>query len=150
MGSPWGQRHWQRPFLELLLLGEHWQAPLRSLAHPTACRDQCWDTLGKVTNRTRTQPHLSADRHPNLPENTVTSRPALPFTHQWAGTSQSVQESAPGSGHASPTRGQTLDAREPQSAEPACPQQARPYPGTSWPWPSLLAGQHSLRMHLTP
>ena len=35
-------------------------------------------------------------------------------------------------------------------ADSVCSQQARPYPGTSWPWPSLLAGQHSLRMPLTP
>ena len=61
---------------ELLLLGEHglWQAPLRDLARPTACRDQCWDTSGKVANWTGTQPTCQQTGCLKLPETTVASR----------------------------------------------------------------------------
>jgi len=61
---------------ELLLLGEHglWQAPLRDLARPTACRDQCWDTSGKVANWTGTQPTCQQTGRLKLPETTVASR----------------------------------------------------------------------------
>ena len=34
--------------------------------HPTACRLQCWDTLGQITNRVGIQPYQRVDRLPKV------------------------------------------------------------------------------------
>ena len=72
--------------------------------HPIACRHQCREAPGQITNRVGTQPHPSADR---LPKGVLSMQPpliisldtALPTrwtrpssTHQWAATSLSHQE----------------------------------------------------------
>ena len=72
--------------------------------HPIACRHQCREAPGQITNRVGTHPHPSADR---LPKGVLSMQPpliisldtALPTrwtrpssTHQWAATSLSHQE----------------------------------------------------------
>ena len=88
----WHELSWRLPF---------WHQDLA----PTACRLQCWDASGEMTNMAGTEPHPSVDR---LPKDFLSPQPPLdmpldmalpsrgprpsPTHHQWASISPSHQE----------------------------------------------------------